>query len=93
MSAAPPHAIKCWVDANNLYFELPSLNAPCVLAFPRTGEGFSKALSVLFVRHATEGHGKPYSRSQPSLLTPDKNGITGMQRSNARDVLKRMKIL
>lgn len=95
-TAAPPHAVRCWVDGNNLYFELPSQNGPCVIGFQRDAIGMSKALAVLFVHHETEGHGEVYLRP-PALLAaspiPDKDGISPTQRQAARDLLKRMKII
>jgi hypothetical protein len=90
-TAAPPHAVRCWVDGNNLYFELASQNGPAVIGFQRDAIGLTKALAVLFVRHEVEGHGEVYHRP-PSQL-PDKDGITGVQRQAARDLLKRMKII
>lgn len=93
-SAAPPHAIRTWVDPNNLFFELPSLNGPCVLSFPRTAAGFTAALAVLFVRHEVEAGGQIYHRplTTASQLA-DKDGITPAQRQQARDLLKQLKII
>lgn len=89
-SAAPPHAIRCWVDPRNLYFELQGQHGPAVIAFPRTAAGFSTALATLF---AIPEAGEPYSRPQLESSIPDKNGITPIQRSEARTILKRLKIL
>lgn len=91
LTAAPPHAIRAWVDPNSLYFELPSQNGPCVLSFPRTSAGFSKALAVLFVRQEAEASGQVYLRP-PAPQAPNKDGITEAQRQAARETLKRMKI-
>lgn len=92
-SAAPPYAVKFWVDGLNLYCEVPSQNGPCVLCYPRNTLGLSKALAILFGLHETEGHGEIYSRPQLASSIPDKNGITDRQRQDARDILKRMKII
>lgn len=92
-SAAPPYAVRCWVDNRDLYFEVPSQNGPCVLAYPRNTLGLSKALSILFGLHEVEGHGEVYSRPQLPSSIPDKNGITDKQRQDARDILKKMKII
>lgn len=92
-SAAPLHAVPFWVDHNNLYCELPSQNGPCVMSFLRNTTGLSKALAILFGLHETEGHGEIYSRPQLASSIPDKNGITDRQRQDARDILKRMKII
>lgn len=92
-SAAPPYAVPFWVDGNSLYCELPSQNGPCVLSFPRSSLGLQKALAILFGLHETEGHGEVYSRPQLPSSIPDKNGITDRQRQDARDILKRLKII
>lgn len=93
-TAAPSHAIKCWVDPNNLFFELSGQHGPTVLGFPRTADGFTRALAVLFVRHEVEGHGEVYHRPlTPASPIPDKNGITEQQRRDARDVLKKLGII
>lgn len=86
-SAAPSHALKIWVDPQNLYFELQGVNGPSVITFPRTTAGFASALSILF---AVPEAGEIFT-SQP--FVPGKDGLTGLQRSNARDVLKRLKII
>lgn len=91
-SAAPPHAISIWVDPNSLYFELPSHNGPCVLSFPRTFLGMQKALAVLFIRAESEAPGQVYHRP-PAPSAPDKDGITPAQRAEAREILKRLKII
>src|SRR5437868_12163838 len=59
-SAAPPHAIRCWMDDNNVYAEVPSLNQPCVVRFPILEGGLAKCLALLGARHSIEGHGEPY---------------------------------
>jgi hypothetical protein len=89
-TAAPPHAVKVWVDPRSLYFELRGANGPCVIAFPRTSAGFASAIATLF---AIPEAGEPYSRPQLATSLPDKNGITGIQRSEARDILKRLKLI
>lgn len=89
-TAAPTHAIKVWVDPRNLYFELHGANGPCVVAFSRTSAGFASAIATLF---AIPEAGEPYSRPQLATSLPDKNGITGIQRSEAHDILKRLKLI
>lgn len=93
-SAAPAHAVRTWVDRNNLYFELSGVNGPAVIGFQRDAIGLTKALATLFVMYETEGHGEIYSRPEIARSQlPDKDGITAAQRQAARDVLKRMKII
>lgn len=92
-SAAPPYAIRFWLDTRNLYAEVPSQNGPCVISYPRTTLGLSKALAILFGQFELEGHGEVYSRPQLTSSIPDKNGITDKQRQDARDILRKMKII
>lgn len=94
-SAAPAWAIATWTDANNLYFELGGQNGPVVISFPRTADGFQRALAVLFMRHEMEGHGEPYTRAQLDRdlsPIPNRDGVSLLQRNAARDILKRLKI-
>lgn len=86
-TGAPPYALKIWVDSRNLFFELQGANVPAILTFPRTTAGFASALAILF---AVPEAGEIFT-SQP--FVPGKDGLTGLQRSNARDVLKRLKII
>lgn len=59
-SAAPAWAIKCWMDDNHVYAEVPSLNQPCVLRFPILEGGLAKCLALLGAKHSVEGQGEPY---------------------------------
>ena len=34
-SAAPAHALRCWVDNHSLFFELQGVNGPYVCEFKR----------------------------------------------------------
>lgn len=86
-SAAPVHALKIWVDPRNIYFELTGVNGPSVLTFPRSTAGFASAVAILF---AIPEAGEPYISQS---FVPGKDGITGLQRSNARETLKRLKII
>lgn len=92
-TAAPPHAVRCWLDGRSLYFELSGVNGPVVLAFTPDSAGFSRAISVLFARHAAEGHGEVYIRPELPSTIPDKDGISEAQRREARDLLKKMGII
>lgn len=89
-SAAPLHALRVWVDPRNLYFELQGLAGPVVIAYPRTTAGFATAIATLY---AIPEAGEPYTRQQLPSSVPDKNGITDAQRQDARDILKRLKII
>ncbi len=90
-SAAPAWALPCWVDGSTLFFELQGLDGPIVVSFAR--HELSKALAILYARYEVEGHGEPYTRPQLASSIPDKNGITGRQRQDAHDILKKLKII
>lgn len=59
-SAAPAYAIRCWMDDNHVYAEVPSIHSPCVLKFPISEGGLAKCLAVLGARHSVEGAGDVY---------------------------------
>lgn len=86
-SAAPPHALKIWVDPRNIYFELTGINGPTILTFARSSAGFASAIAILF---AIPEAGTPFPSQS---FVPGKDGLTGLQRSNARETLKRLKII
>lgn len=92
-TAAPPYAVPFWVDKNSLFCELPSQNGPCVFRFTRDTIGLAKAFATVFVRYESEGHGEIYSAPQLPSSIPDKNGITDRQRQDARDILRRLKVI
>lgn len=91
-TAAPAYAIKSWVDPNHLYFELAGAHGPCVLSYPRTTLGLSKALAMLFVRHEVEGHGEIVYH-QTLSKTPNADGISDSQRAMARNALRKAGII
>lgn len=92
-TAAPPYAVPFWLDANALFCELPSQNGPIVFRFTRDSIGLAKAFATVFARYETEGHGEIYSAPQLASSIPDKNGITDKQRQDARDILRRLKVI
>lgn len=92
-SAAPPYAVPFWLDKNRLYCELPSQNGPIVFSFTRDTIGLAKAFATVFSVYETEGHGEVYSAPQLPSSIPDKNGITDRQRQDARDILRRLKVI
>lgn len=92
-TAAPPYAVPFWLDKNRLYCELPSQNGPVVFTFTRDTIGLAKAFVTVFAIYETEGHGEIYSAPQLASSIPDKNGITDRQRQDARDILKRLKVI
>lgn len=92
-TAAPPHAVPFWLDRNSLFCELPSINGPVVFRFTRDSIGLAKAFSTVFAIYESEGHGEIYSAPQCPTSIPDKNGITDRQRQDARDILRRLKVI
>lgn len=92
-TAAPPYAVPFWVDKNWLFCELSSVNGPVVFKFSRDTIGLAKAFTTVFEAYQTEGHGEIYSAPQCPSSIPDKNGITDRQRQDARDILKRLKVI
>lgn len=92
-SAAPPYAVPFWVDRNYLFCELPSQNGPCVFKFTRDTIGLAKAFATVFTAYQADGHGEIYSAPQLPSSIPDKNGITDKQRQDARDILRRLKVI
>lgn len=92
-TAAPPYAVPFWVDRNSLFCELPSLNGPIVFRFTRDTIGLAKAFATVFTIYESEGHGEIYSAPQLASSIPDKNGITDRQRQDARDILRKMKVI
>lgn len=85
-SAAPDWAVLVWCDLQSIYIQFPSQNGPCVLTFPRDSMGLNKALDLLKMRHAHEGHGQAYL-AKP-VPTRDAR-FTPQQRDIARMVLQR----
>lgn len=92
-TAAPPHAIPFWLDANYLFCELQSPNGPVVFHFTRDTIGLAKAFATIFSRYELEGHGEIYHAPQLTSSIPDKNGITEHQRQSAREILRRLKVI
>lgn len=92
-SAAPPYAVPFWIDGRYLFCELPSQNGPCVFRFTRDTIGLAKAFATVFEAYLPDSHGEIYSAPQCPSSIPDKNGITDRQRQDARDILRRMKII
>ncbi len=92
-SAAPPYAIKCWMDDNNVYAEIPSINSPCVLKFPIQEGGLAKCLAILGARHSVEGHGEPYIHRPALNKKLMAAGVTMKDMANAEAVLRKAGVL
>lgn len=92
-SAAPSYAVPFWIDKNHMFCELPSQNGPIIFRFTRDTIGLSKAFATVFAAYLPDTHGEIYSAPQLASSIPDKNGITERQRQDARDILKRLKVI
>lgn len=92
-TAAPAHAIRVWCDHLNVYAEVPSVNQPCVLAFPLSEAGLTRALALLGAKHNDEAAGQPYLR--PVVIAKDlqKNGLTQDDIDKARASLRELGII
>lgn len=92
-SAAPPNAVKCWMDDNSVYAELPSINGPCVVRFPITEGGLAKCLALLGAKR-TADHSGPVYTSKPAL---NKNlmaaGVTQKDMDLAESTLRRIGLI
>lgn len=87
-TAAPPWAVKVWADDNSIYAEVPSINAPCVIAAPITEGGLSKILAVLGAKHQSEAAGIAYERPAYVAKNLQKEGLTQKDLDLARASLK-----
>lgn len=92
-TAAPPWAVKCWSDDHSVYAELPSVNGPCVIAFPISSGGLSKCLELLGARHSVEGAGLPYVRPVHVAKGLMKEGLTQRDLDLAAAALRQSGIL
>lgn len=90
-SAAPPHAIPCWVDGHSLYFELRGVNGPAVISFQRFE--LAKALAILFTTFETETHGEPYIRPVHVAKALMKEGMDQRDLDAAAKALRELGIL
>jgi hypothetical protein len=92
-SAAPPYAIRVWADHRNVYAEVPSLNQPCVIAFPLSEGGLSKVLALLGAKLRDEGGGEPYLRPAVVAKKLLADGITPKDLADARAALLELGLL
>jgi hypothetical protein len=92
-SAAPAHAIKVWADDVNVYAEVSSLHAPCVIAYPYTEGGLAKMLSLLGAKHTADAGGEPYLRPAAISKAFHREGLTQKELTSARQALIDLGIL
>lgn len=91
LSAAPANALLIWTDGRSIFTELPGPNArPHVIRYPLTSSGLSSALGLIRA-HAFDSLDPTSTALHLSPLTP--RAGTCAQQLNARDVLRRMRII
>lgn len=102
-SAAPPNALRMWVDDRAVYTEIPGKppnGLPHVMSFALSEGGLSKALNILRVQHRqafgfNDYSGTPVDRFGPCVQPSNRQPSVGtaIQRAHAQAVLKRLGIL
>jgi hypothetical protein len=92
-SAAPSYAIKVWMDDNNVYAEIPSLNQPCVVRFPIQEGGLAKCLALLGAKRTAEAHGEPYIHRPAMNKKLMAAGVTVKDMDQAAEMLRRKGML
>lgn len=100
-SAAPPNALRVWVDDRAVYTEIPGkapAGLPHVMSFALSEGGLSKALNILRVQHRQsfgpmDYAGTPVDRFGPVAQPSNRPSVgTAIQRAHAQAVLKRLGI-
>lgn len=100
-SAAPPNALRVWVDDRAVYTEIPGKppnGLPHVMSFTLSEGGLSKALNILRVQHRQafgpmDFAGAPVDRFGPVAQPSNRPSVgTAIQRAHAQAVLKRLGI-
>lgn len=96
-SAAPPHALLCWLDDRYVYVEIPSsTGSPYVDKFDLTSDGLGRALNLLRQRYS-ELPASQKNYTCPPIEPTLKNGKapiqTAAQREVALAVLRKMGIV
>ena len=96
-TAAPPHALLCWLDDRYVYVEIPSsTGSPFVDKFPLCEAGLSKALNLLRLRYdELPSSMKNYTapQAEPSLKNGKAPVQTAKQRDQALAVLRKLNLL
>lgn len=93
-SAAPPHAMKMWMDCHSIYMEIPGANGgpPYITSYQLCESGLSKALSMMRDIHTKA---VPLGGSYQIPLNPSIKKINDFskdQRATARAVLRKLGI-
>lgn len=94
-SGKPTWAVVAWVDDNSVFIELPCKDGPpYIQKFAFSDAGLSKALGLMRDLHRKQRpQGGTYAFAKHPKIKAAKGDFTEAQRANARDVLKRLKII
>lgn len=90
-TARPAWAVTAWADDNAIYIELPSIHGPCVLRYPFSESGLSKALHLMSSQHK-KLNSPIYQAPGVNPAYKPQGGFSEQQRERAREVLRRLKI-
>lgn len=90
--AAPAWATTCWADDNAIYVQLPCKDGPpYVVKYAFTENGLSRALGLMRDLHRKQA--EPYIPCDHPLVRKVGTPATTDQRTSARNVLRRLKII
>jgi len=105
-TAKPPWAVTMWSDMTAIYMELPVKDGPpYIQKLPYSEAGLSKALNIMNeayrknlskIENAKPVNGKPAPRHpmiNAKLKPRHKDQFSDELRANARDVLKKLKLI
>lgn len=92
-TARPATGAIAWATKTELFVEYPTKGGtPYVTRFPLTSTGLAQALSIL-IENAEHGTHRLTASDHPSVKRQPLTTFTPDQRSKARDVLRRLKIV
>lgn len=91
-SAKPSWAVTSWVDANNVYIEIPIKDKPPFISkYPLTAEGLGLALGQMKRYHTLEAGPPQYV--VPPRITANNSKYTNDTRTKALAILRKHGIL
>lgn len=87
----PAWAVTAWADDNAIYIELRGQHGPCILRYPFSEAGLSKALHLMSSQHK-KMDSPLYQAPGVNPAYKPKGDFNEQQRERAREVLRRLKI-
>ena len=91
-SARPHWAVTAWVDANNVFIEIPIKDKPPFIAkFPRTPSGLAEALAKMMAYHVLEAGPAVYEIPPRPVLA--ESSLTTNRKAMARAILRKHGII